>query len=402
MTGIKLKNVKKMYHKSTSTSIIQQAISYTLPELYTGKEWYIGFYAYDPITGKLKRKKIKINFIKSITQRRKRAKDIIYNLTCKLEKGWNPWIEVISGSEMISWDDACDKFKKSQLKMLNDGLIEIDSYKTFYSHLNVIIKYNLRKKVPITYVYQFNKEFINDFLDFMYMEKNVTPRTRDNHLAFCRKLITFFCEKGYMSTRPDDGIKSFGKKARKKKRTVIEADDMVRLVEFLEQENKYFLLASYLVYYCCIRPKELSYLQIKHINLKEQTIFIHEDFAKNDKNAVVTLPEKIINLMIDLKLFDSPGSYYIFSSKFEPGEKHCDCRQFREYWTKMVKSALSFPDQYVFYSLKDTGITNMLKSNIDPLTVRDQARHHSIEMTNVYTPQSCLKAQDSLKKFKSF
>ena len=46
---------------------LQEIISYTLPELYVGKEWYVGFYAFDPVLGKMRRKRIKINFIKGTT-----------------------------------------------------------------------------------------------------------------------------------------------------------------------------------------------------------------------------------------------------------------------------------------------------------------------------------------------
>ena len=41
----------------------------------------------------------------------------------------------------------------------------------------------------------------------------------------------------------------------------------------------------------------------------------------------------------------------------------------------------------------------MIESKIDPLAVRDQARHHSIEMTDTYAQEMRIKAQDKLKKF---
>ena len=49
--------------------------------------------------------------------------------------------------------------------------------------------------------------------------------------------------------------------------------------------------------------------------------------------------------------------------------------------------------QYKFYSLKDTGITNMLR-HYDVLSVRDQARHSSILMTDIYTPHDIQEAND--------
>lgn len=37
---------------------IDEIVSYTPPQLYTGKEWYIGFMAFDPALGKLHRKRM--------------------------------------------------------------------------------------------------------------------------------------------------------------------------------------------------------------------------------------------------------------------------------------------------------------------------------------------------------
>lgn len=54
---------------------------------------------------------------------------------------------------------------------------------------------------------------------------------------------------------------------------------------------------------------------------------------------------------------------------------------------KAQRINLRLSDRYKFYSLKDTGITNMLKTKMDVLSVRDQARHSSIRITDIYTPK---------------
>ena len=95
--------------------------------------------------------------------------------------------------------------------------------------------------------------------------------------------------------------------------------------------------------------------------------------------------------MIELKIFDNPNNYYLFGDRFRPGVKWRSEKQFRDYWTLYVRKALKFPAKYKFYSLKDTGITEMLRS-ADVLTVRDQARHSSILMTDIYTPHDIKKA----------
>ena len=66
----------------------------------------------------------------------------------------------------------------------------------------------------------------------------------------------------------------------------------------------------------------------------------------------------------------------------------------------MVRKELGFSDRYKFYSLKDTGITNMLRANTDVLSVRDQARHSSILITDMYTPKDIKQANELLTRYK--
>ena len=55
-----------MFSKSSKTDPLKEIISYSYPKLHTGKEWYIGFNAFDPASGTMKRKKIKINHIEKM------------------------------------------------------------------------------------------------------------------------------------------------------------------------------------------------------------------------------------------------------------------------------------------------------------------------------------------------
>ena len=73
---------------------------------------------------------------------------------------------------------------------------------------------------------------------------------------------------------------------------------------------------------------------------------------------------------------------------------------FRDYWLYYVRKELGFSDRYKFYSLKDTGITNMLHCGTDILSVRDQARHSSVLITDIYTPKNIKEANKLLLNYK--
>lgn len=142
----------------------------------------------------------------------------------------------------------------------------------------------------------------------------------------------------------------------------------------------------------------MAKLKIGNISISRQTIFVEDTISKNKKDGTITLPAKVLELMIELKIFEYPSGYYIFSNKFQPGEQKCSEKMFRDWWTRHVRKDLKFSDKYKFYSLKDTGITNMLR-HYDVLSVRDQARHSSILMTDIYTPHDIQKANPLIKNY---
>lgn len=380
-------------------STLQEVKAYTLPKLYAGKqEWFIYFSAFDPVSGKLKRKKIKLNSITNVTERRKYARGMIVRISEKLACGWNPWIEAETNSAYVLFNDVLDHYRKYCDKMLREGLYREDTHKRYISYIKNLDEYNKSKKVPITYIYQMNRDFITQFLDEIYIGRDNTIYTRDNYLSWLRTFSTYCLNQNFLTTNPTDGIKVIGKCGRKKKREVIPMNDLEQLHTYLEQKNKHYLLACYILYYCFIRPKEMSHLQLSHFSIKRQTVFAPDTVSKNRKNGTITLPAKVIHLMIELGTFNHPNDYYLFSDSFMPGSERRTEKQFRDFWIHHVRKDLKFPEKYKFYSLKDTGITSMLR-HYDTLSVRDQARHSSILMTDIYTPHDIQTANELIKNY---
>lgn len=368
-----------------------EVISYTYPKLYTGVEWYVGFNAFDPVSGKMKRKKIKLNHIQKVSERRHYANGLIKRLITKLDQGWNPWIEAENGKAYHKLTEVFNHYRKYITKMFNDNIYREDTYTSYISYLRNIENWNKEKKNPIIYIYQFDRYFINEFLEHIYIDRNNSAQTRNNYLGFIRSFSTFLLQNQYVSVKPSDGISNIGRRQIKKQRTVIDEKDMIRIYEYLNNKNKYFLLASYILYYCFIRPKEMALIKLEHISLVNKTIYIPEDNSKNKKGATVTLPIKVIHLMLELEIFNYPTNYFLFTNNFQPGKEMKNEKQFRDFWTRYVRKDLKLSANYKFYSLKDTGITSMLRQ-YDSITVRDQARHSDILMTDTYTPHDIQKA----------
>ncbi len=351
----------------------------------TKNDWYIEFYAYDPAQNKLRRKKIKINHIKSVVERRAYARGVMRRLSEQLAAGWNPWIAATSDSDLHTFVEACDRYEAHIDKMYADGNYRKETYVGYKSNLKIMRLYNSLRPAPIVYTYQFDRKFCQAFLDYVFIERGAMAQTRNNYLNFLRVFSGWMLERCYTAVRASDGISPISKRLIQKQRTVIPADVVAKIADYLRDKDPNFLLACYILYYCMIRPVEMTRLRISDINVKEQTITIPGEASKNHQTQTVTMPKKLLMYMIEIDLFQHPQSYYIFSmNNLRPGLEQIDPRVFRYHWDCM-KPALKLRKEWKFYSLKDTGITEMLDNNQTSISVRDQARHSSLAITEIYT-----------------
>ena len=150
-------------------------------------------------------------------------------------------------------------------------------------------------------------------------------------------------------------------------------------------------------YYTFIRPDELTHVRIQDLYLKEQKVYISDRVSKNSKDGMVGLNDDLIKLMVELKVFGSPGNWYLFGKNFRPSEEKADSRIFREKFA-VIRGDLRWPDSYQFYSLKDSGIRDLANS-VGVVVARDQARHSDVTVTNRYLKGDGLPVHEETKHF---
>ncbi|WP_293527832.1 tyrosine-type recombinase/integrase, partial [Prevotella sp.] len=239
---------------------------------------------------------------------------------------------------------------------------------------------------------------VSKFLDYIFIDRNNTVLTRNNYLAWTKSFSAYLLARGYIPKNPTEGLERI-KSRQKKSRDVIPDCTMQLIRDYLMEHNRHYLLACEIIHYLFIRPREMSYLRICDIHIKTQTLTLHGENTKNGNDAVITLPTHVIKLMLELNIFSHPGQDYLFSDGFMPGSERKNEKMFRDYWTRGLRKELKLSPRFKFYSLKDTGITNMLRANADVLSVRDQARHSSILITDIYTPKDIQKANEYIKNY---
>lgn len=362
-------------------------LPYTYPYLQEGKDWCVVFYAKDPASGKMRRKRYKVNFIKGAKERRRYARRMIFELMAMLDKGWNPWAPANPEVIPVQFGEACDQYLEYIGARERKGTLRPDSAKSYRSCLSVFRDWCVSRAQPLTVCSQFTKAVCAEFLDYIYIKKNVSAVRRNTYLVWMSGFFGWMVEHGILQSKPCEGIKALPKDKEAKSRALIPEKELGRLRDYLAAHNRHYLLAVYLLYYCFIRPKEMMMLRIRDFSLIKGVVKIPGNVSKNGRDGSVTLPAKVVHYMIDLGIFDSPGHYYLFSDDWMPGTEPRKPKAMYDWWIYHVARDLRWPKEYQLYSLKDTGITRLLH-RVDALAVRDQARHSDISITNIYAQRS--------------
>ncbi len=363
-----------------------------------GKEKYVYFYVLDPesvLAGrpKLKRIRKKFNLHASAKMNDAEAMRYVAEVNRKLESGWNPLIESNSQKSFTLTNDVFSQYERYLKKIFKDEVITEKTYIDYCSRLKMLLTYVCAHAIP--YIYMYDKTYVEGFLEYMYVERDVSARTRNNYLTFLSSMGTWMVECGYLQSNPCMTIKTLRNK--EKFRKALSEHDRNRLFRYLEENDRDFLLACKFHYYTLIRPKEMAELRVGDISVANSCVYVSGKISKNRKDGVVTLPKVLIEALIDAKTFEHPSSDYIFSYKFLPGKNKRSSRQFTERWEK-VRDELKFPKNYQFYSLKDTGITDII-NKVGLNIAKDQARHSSVAVTNNYASKEQMRAHPELFEF---
>lgn len=379
---------------------VSESVRWTWPVYHKGKACYVDFSVWDPETGGMHRKRIQVQHVKGSAAREKYARALIRELVNKLSDGWNPWVDSSITEGYQSLDDALEKYSAYQRRMYSEGAIREETMRDYIGKLNVLRKWMGETTRRLYYVYQVDRPAVSAFMDWLLGERNLCMRTWNHYLTWLRGLFKWMIQRGYMKEDPSAGIDRMHFDKRAKNRTVIPTKELLRVRDYLEERNRHFLLACYMLHYVFVRPHEMTFIRIRDINIERKTLYLYGDQTKNHDDAVLTLPDKVLRLMVELRVFDAPGHYYLFSDGCRPGRVHKEAKMFRDYWNGHVRRDLKLASAYKFYSLKDTGITAMIRANMDVLSVRDQARHSSLAITNTYTPRDIKEANPLILRYK--
>lgn len=356
---------------------------------YAGATPRVEYYVRNPFTGKMQRFKIKIAKLSANRSEKKVAAELCARINSKLTAGWNPIMELQEYAQSKTWHDAVEFYKKKHFPDLREE--SKASYNSVLGIFEAWLKKNGLLAEPIKLITQQHAvKFLTDRITY----DRISARTHNNNLIVMKSLFNYLKQYKIIGENPFQGIHT--RKAQAKRRQYIPKDWLEKITAHLYEHHRPLYFVAELCRRCGIRPGETARLKIHNFHFAENVLEIHGDQSKNKKTEYVTIPKQLNDQLRDHFKDVSPDHFLFSTSKaLLPSPRQTSSRSYFTAWANMRKK-LGVPMEYTLYSNKDTGITNLLRQGITPLSVKDQFRHHSLDMTTKYLQSALPVANDQL------
>lgn len=185
-------------------------------------------------------------------------------------------------------------------------------------------------------------------------------------------------------------------------------DERQIITQTIRRDHPEYFRFLAILYGCTLRPEEITKLQISHLHKKEGIFRVPAGGTKNKTFRNVTIPNWVMDLLMEMNLHNFPPDYYIFSSNanhqsFIPGKRKMHPNTTNHWWRKIVKNKETGLGLEVNqYGFKKMAGDDMVKIQMQVKQLlelpRQQMGHANSRMTEVYVQQHKEVLRDWIKE----
>ena len=365
-------------------SISSEFMGYTPPILKktASRGEHIEYYVYNPVTMKMERQRIRLEKLshqfKNRSQYKQMVMQLMMNLTGKLAGGWTPYGENQNVAEYTPINKAIEAYIADKSRDLRKA-----SMVSYISVAKIFVEWLITQNIHEMASHLLNQRTCQRFMDELRDRPKFNNNTYNTYLKKYRACFAWMVDRGYCKENPFEKIKTL--KKQEKIRQLIPVDARETVINHVRtSKHPNYEIVMHLIFTSLIRPSEIERLQVRDVDLKNKCIHIPANKAKTHKDRDAALSDTCIALLIPL--LSKPGilpTWYLINSNYECGPEPCYHGMFKKHWMKIRKDC-GLPDEMQLYSLKDSGITEMLEAGVSINQVKEAAGHADISTTNKY------------------
>ena len=347
-----------------------------------GSERVIQYSIFDPSTDKMVRKRIRLGRIlknyRTKGEQNRAAQQMCEEINRKLRGGWSPLHQDDSARLYTPIPTLKDKFldaKKAE-GCRDTTLVQ------YASVCNLFLRWVEDFGFSTLYSGTFLRHHAVQYMDYC-LEQGNRHRTYNNTIKVMRCFWGWAVEHCYAKENPFATIKQLKKE--QKIRILVDRESRERIDKYYAEHNAAMRIVLRLVYSSAIRPAEILRAKVGDIHWEEHYIMIPEDNAKNHHERSAALTPELVEMLRE-HIGHAAENLYIFGKNdtLKPSKWENTTQYFQKSWARMRKH-VGIPQEMQLYSLRDSGLTDLLKAGVDQLTVQHHADHSSLAMQDIYT-----------------
>jgi integrase len=354
------------------------ALGYVPAEVHFAKTLiYIDLYAAHPITKEMKRKRYKVNRVKGAAARRSYARDMCSRLNDRLREGWNPWADQLPEERPVTLKEALEKYLHAKTQTTTNR-----SPNSYRSHVRIFSGWAKSQgllDLPASGLTGYHGRL---YMAYIRDVRQVNPTTYNNYHLFATGIFNWMIEEGWLLENPLAKVKRLRKV--QKLRTVITATERKQCMEWFMKHQPPMVLVCMWVFHTLLRPRsELMRIRAKDVDLVKGVVTVDGVDTKSKRVRKAAIPPSMLKLLRASTLATAAPSDYVVGKGLVPSPEQSGYNYIGLSWNKMRK-ALGWTADKQLYSMRDSGIIQLIADGVELHVVMRQADHRNIETTNRY------------------
>jgi site-specific recombinase XerD len=338
--------------------------------------WYIQFWVWSDIENKMIRRwDYAINRengkdeADTIRIRRAYAKARIRAINQLLEEGYHVKEKIEEKSIDMTVRQAMDYALK--ISGLKGG-----SYNSYSSTMNIFLEWAKTNQLDTINLDRFKRKDAYQYIDWR-ISCGIAGVTINNDVSYIRRLWSILKKREIIQVNPFSELEK--QKEERSFRNLAYTDSEIELLktEISAADPELWSFVQ-MIYNTFARPNEIRQLKVSDIRLSDRLIYIDASISKNNKSEFVTIPDSLLDTIIDLIKFKSSGDWLF------PGIKTCISKNRMNSRHSEILSKHNFSEDHTLYSWKHTGVVRAFKAGVDLKRIQLQCRHGSILQTDIY------------------
>lgn len=375
--------------------------NYQLAKLDYGKSrgWFIMYKVPSSYTGRLERKFIRLNHLRNRFDDEesflRHANDLVTAINLRLRSGESPYL---SGESARCYEPVTVLFKKFLDE--KSRYLRPDTLRTYFSHSRLFLRW-LEDVNKDCICIQFSPLLATRYSEHVLTRGvRINARTYNDNIKFLRCVFKWGQRHFYCKENPFANIGLMNKEV--KYRETITAEQRQQIRAYYEQYCPAYLVIIELMFNSFVRSREITQIRIRNVDLEQKVIHLYPEQTKTHAYRAAILSPELVEMLKKVLEPNYPKDYYLVSEGYVPGPNAVTTKAYRKSWLQMRKR-LHLPDTLQLYSLRDSGIMELLDTELSPREVSEVIGHHDLQSINHYLhhhPQSVIdKMQRNTPRF---